>query len=463
MAIKCNLYDFIKRTAKFQLSIILKLNMYLGSIMQRQSIKQALLDQLENSVYWQPDLITVALDAKAARANIKKKHDEIPYVVLETAHYQMERHDLQSFQDEFEPFLSELKFALENKIEIANRFQVALYYKKSNRLGHWLAIDIEIKDQKPFFLILDSVGMGWCDDVSKTIKNAMKDMDLMIYKFGADMPTQYDQYNCSRFVLQNLFAMQQFSSVIDILKKSTNDSPSKGEIDLNYKNLPIEFVKLLRPMQSISSIKEMPESYKNAIAANKSKETLASIYVRHEADNSNGRKINTFIEKKFEYYKDQIKRFILTKNNLYLRWLLGNRKVLPLQHRLNNHDSYTLVIKNIDEFQRLLLKEHHEKYKASGKYDASKTIQYDFLKLIKEALIDHQDQNIDPKLLINGILSLIKKDDNDMYSALYMKHDLRIREFIEILQNGDIPYIDSETNKVSVFVSTKNVINPEQK
>lgn len=288
---------------------------------QNSLSKESLLKSIEND-FWSLNEMAIALCAK--NNNRLNESDKIEHVTVLT-------------EKNIEEFLKQLNNKLPTKDHF--RFQIALCIS-----NHWFALDVFLKDKTLSFIYIDSVrGLfvnPFSNESNESIsklpmlknKKTIKSMDTMkniflglIKKFITvsycfydicldELNLQKDRKSCAIFTLHNIFVLQNFANIYEEL--SNLNAQSKQEFSVNLEHLPINLLKILRPLQTLDKIPSIPDKIKNE-PIKKSKQfmnkdlepTLNSIF-KINIDNN----FNKFINYKKDAFIKIIKQF-LEKND----------------------------------------------------------------------------------------------------------------------------------------------------
>ena len=204
--------------------------------------------------------------------------------------------------EQLDGLLTELKIQLDKNVIPDYRCQVAIHFKdEPSSHGHWIALDVQIKDGKPLFLIMDDLGhTGHTKKVEEKITTIFGDGQA-IFTFGTENQIQADGESCSRFCLYNLLVTQKIDLISTLPDLKIEKKEGVKRID--YKTLPAKLADLIVPTHRLDDFaKSVPDALKGLLLGAKQEKTLEQKIEAHSSKGKN--RNNEFkIHNKYIYHK----------------------------------------------------------------------------------------------------------------------------------------------------------------
>lgn len=296
------------------------------------NLKEACLENLSEK-YWDVNGVGSILCAKLNN-RIKKNKTDTYVTILEkdnTRNFFIKLNDLASTKD------------------YTFRFQVALYVS-----GHWLALDVQCKNNKLSFVYIDSVrGMRYDFQVliRDWLQNIFKEVIKVKYVFNDiylnNINLQKDSNSCSAFTIHHVLILQNTKNIHEELQ--TLNTKNLPEFKVYFNNLPLSLIKILRPIQEINALKLVSASiFQTTIKKNKQMESSNYSPVFQSIFDINiNQEMNNFIKYKKE-------RFILLTKH-YLQNVTDNDFARDMQ-AIKNLNVLLEIEKEYENIQKLQCK-----------------------------------------------------------------------------------------------------------
>lgn len=341
-----------------------------------QTKKETLLHNLNESL-WDLDTAMVVMEARKTSRN--HKGETMNFFALKVDRW---RDDDEVPVNELDIFLNKLH---ENIHNIAEGTRIQLAVQSSE---HWFPMDIEVREGSLSVLIPEAAFTPSTAYATFAVLNRFS--NAAVYRFYPDTQTtdgeerdvniQKDGVSCSRFALQQLFALQKIPHIHQVLqdnqpdlkKQYVENIPALGHYGLSFSNCPPEIAAIFKSTQDFSGF-ELTDPTVLDTVINQKGETLDEYHRRHTqssstaSDKLRNEGITAFKRKQI----DATRAFLSTKTDQDLANILEDNQRMGVnflsngqahrdQHQTIQQQKKNLVVTSDKQERNLFLKKVNE-------------------------------------------------------------------------------------------------------